>query len=129
MSASEKVFLCVDPGEKRIGLAISDPTGNFARPLQVLTHISRAVDAATIAQIGKDRQVKAIIVGQALDWDGQMGRQRAAQRVWPRPSKPKPKFRCTCGMKAAARPKPRQLAWRWVIRVASAKVTWTTWPR
>ncbi len=37
--------LAVDPGEKRIGLAISDPTGTISRPLTVLTHEARAKDA------------------------------------------------------------------------------------
>ena len=39
----------VDPGEKRIGLAVSDPTGTIARPLRVLEHSARMVDAAQIA--------------------------------------------------------------------------------
>jgi len=43
--------LAVDPGEKRIGLAISDPSGMLARPLAILQHKARAVDAQAIAQI------------------------------------------------------------------------------
>ncbi len=66
-------FSAVDPGEKRIGLAVSDPSATISRPLQVLPHVSRVVDAATIAQIARDQGAIRIIVGQALDWDGQVG--------------------------------------------------------
>jgi len=36
----------VDPGQKKIGLAVSDPTRTIASPLTVLRHVSMAVDAA-----------------------------------------------------------------------------------
>jgi len=62
--------LAVDPGEKRIGLALSDPSATIAGPLQVLEHVSRPVDAAGIAQIAAEHQAGQIIVGQALDEDG-----------------------------------------------------------
>ncbi len=64
-------ILAVDPGEKRIGLALSDPTGSIASPLTTLNHVARAVDAATIAGIAAEYQVGRIVVGQALDDDGQ----------------------------------------------------------
>ena len=63
-------ILSVDPGEKRIGIAISDPTGTIANPLTVIKHVSRPIDAATIAQIASENDVIKIIVGQALDLDG-----------------------------------------------------------
>jgi putative Holliday junction resolvase len=60
-------ILAVDPGEKRIGLAVSDHTGTIANPLQVLKHVARAVDAAAIAAIAAECEAGAIVVGQALD--------------------------------------------------------------
>lgn len=65
--------LGVDPGDKRIGLAVSDPTGTIARGLAVVNHVARAVDAATIAQIAAEQGAIKIIVGQALDDEGQVG--------------------------------------------------------
>ncbi len=62
-------ILAVDPGEKRLGIAISDPTATIANPLTVLKHISRTLDAATIAQLAMEQQAGKIIVGQALDDD------------------------------------------------------------
>ncbi|MBE0698860.1 MAG: Holliday junction resolvase RuvX [Anaerolineaceae bacterium] len=63
-------ILGVDPGEKRIGLALSDPTLTIASPLVVLKHISRRIDAASIAQLAVEHDVMRIIVGQALDGEG-----------------------------------------------------------
>jgi len=63
-------FLAIDPGDKRIGLAISDPTGTIANPLSVLKHISRAKNATRIIEICKNYKVEKIIVGQSLDEDG-----------------------------------------------------------
>jgi putative holliday junction resolvase len=63
--------LAVDPGEKRIGVAISDPTGTIANPLAVVKHVARQVDAAAIAQIAQENEVKIIVVGQALDDEGE----------------------------------------------------------
>jgi putative Holliday junction resolvase len=64
-------ILAVDPGDKRIGLALSDPSGTIANPLSVLRHISRPLDAAQIAQIAAEQGAAEIVVGQALDEDGQ----------------------------------------------------------
>ena len=64
-------ILAVDPGEKRIGLALSDPTGVIASPLSVLQHISRKADAASIARLAEENGAVRIIVGEALDDEGQ----------------------------------------------------------
>jgi putative Holliday junction resolvase len=63
--------LAVDPGEKRIGIAISDPTGTIANPLAVLAHVSRPVDAAAISSLAAGHEAELIVVGQALDAEGQ----------------------------------------------------------
>jgi putative Holliday junction resolvase len=65
------IVLAVDPGEKNIGLAVSDPTGTIANPLTVIKHVSRPLDAAAIAQIAVERGTAYIVVGQALDENGQ----------------------------------------------------------
>jgi putative holliday junction resolvase len=63
-------ILAIDPGEKRIGLALSDPTGTIASPLMVLGHTSRPVDATAIADLALQYQVELIVVGHSLDDDG-----------------------------------------------------------
>lgn len=64
-------ILAVDPGEKRLGLAISDPSGTIANPLATLKHRSRDQDADQIVQIAAEYHVERIVVGQALDETGQ----------------------------------------------------------
>jgi len=63
-------ILAVDHGEKRIGLAISDSTGTIANPLKVIEHVSRVIDAAQVADISAQNQVKLIIIGQSFDEEG-----------------------------------------------------------
>lgn len=63
-------ILAVDPGEKHIGIAISDPTGTIASPLIVVQHASRPIDAATIADLANEYAVGLIIIGKALDEEG-----------------------------------------------------------
>ena len=75
-------ILAVDPGEKRLGIAVSDPSGTIARPLSVIKHISREIDAAAIAQVAIDHGVSIIIIGWALDSNGFPGPQaRKASRL------------------------------------------------
>ena len=76
-------ILAIDPGEKHLGVAISDPNGIIASPLTILNHIARAVDAAAIAQLADEHQVELILVGQALDDEGMPTTQsrRAARLV------------------------------------------------
>lgn len=63
-------ILSVDHGEKRIGLAISDPTAIIASPLKVIEHISRVMDAAQVAALAEEYHVGLIIVGQSFDEEG-----------------------------------------------------------
>jgi putative Holliday junction resolvase len=63
-------ILAIDPGEKFIGLAISDPTGTIAGPLTVLRHRSREADAAAIARLAAAHGVARLVVGQATDAAG-----------------------------------------------------------
>ena len=65
--------LAVDPGTVRIGLALSDPGRSIARPLDVLTHRSRAQDAHAIAARAEAEGAGLILVGVALDRGGKAG--------------------------------------------------------
>ena len=74
--------LAVDPGNVRIGLAISDPTGTIARPLSILHHTSRHEDAVTILKTAAEQEAALILVGVALDLEGEVGPQaRMALRL------------------------------------------------
>jgi len=74
--------LGIDPGDKNIGLALSDPSGMIANPLMVIEHVSRQIDAAFIANVASQNGVGKIIVGQSLDVDGKPSFQgRKANRL------------------------------------------------
>lgn len=65
--------MAVDPGERRLGIAMSDPSRTIASPVTVIRHVARLVDAAAIVQIAETHEVVLIVVGQALDSDGNPG--------------------------------------------------------
>ena len=75
-------ILALDPGEKRIGVALSDPTGFVARPLTTLAHTSREADAARVAALAAEHGAEMILVGIALDAADARGPQaRRAERL------------------------------------------------
>lgn len=63
-------ILAVDHGEKRIGLALSDPTGTIATPFKVIDHVSRLLDAAQVANLAHENEAGLIVVGQSFDEEG-----------------------------------------------------------
>src|SRR5215207_6376689 len=63
-------ILAVDHGEKRIGLALSDPTATIASPFKVIEHVSRLIDAAQVANIAQENEVGLIVVEQSFDEEG-----------------------------------------------------------
>jgi len=67
--------LSVDPGEVRIGLAVSDPTRTIARPLEVMRHTSRAADVLGILERVARQGAGAIVVGVAMNSEGEVGPQ------------------------------------------------------
>lgn len=75
-------ILAVDPGEKYIGLAICDPLGLIARPLATLRHEARPKDAERIVSAALESDAEMILVGQALNTEGEVGTQaRRAERL------------------------------------------------
>lgn len=62
-------IMAVDPGEKRIGIAMSDPTGTIANPHSTIIHTSRHKDAYAISELAEENNVGKIVVGEALDID------------------------------------------------------------
>lgn len=75
-------ILAVDPGERHLGLAVSDPSGLIDRPLTTLTHQSRAADAERIAAVAAEQAAALILIGYALDAEGRPGPQaRHAEKL------------------------------------------------
>jgi putative Holliday junction resolvase len=72
-------LMALDIGERRIGVALSDPGRMLARGLQVITRGSRQADASLIASLVREHEVEKIIVGHPLRLDGSAGEQ--ARRI------------------------------------------------
>lgn len=67
--------LGVDPGSKRIGLAVSDLSGTIASPLVVLQRSkSRQHDLHELARIAREEEAEVIVVGLPLNMDGSEGK-------------------------------------------------------
>ena len=73
-------LLALDVGERRIGVAISDPTGTVARPLTAIARASRHADFEAVAQLVNDYQVARVIVGLPLSLNGSEGPQARQTR-------------------------------------------------
>jgi putative Holliday junction resolvase len=75
----------VDAGERRIGVAMSDPTRLLASPLTVLDRrngLAPVLDALTV--LARDEGVSHIVVGLPLNADGSEGAQARRAREFAR---------------------------------------------
>ncbi|NLE44588.1 MAG: Holliday junction resolvase RuvX [Chloroflexi bacterium] len=68
-------ILALDPGRRRVGIAISDPSGTIARPLMTLERGSRACDFERIHQLVVTHGVERVVVGLPLTPAGKRGAQ------------------------------------------------------
>ncbi|MDD5288384.1 MAG: Holliday junction resolvase RuvX [Dehalococcoidales bacterium] len=72
-------ILGLDVGDKRIGLALSDPMGILASPLTIIERTREPDDIEAILKIAREREVGVIIVGLPRLMNGDIGPQ--AQKV------------------------------------------------
>ena len=68
-------LLGLDLGERRIGLALGDPTGLLAGALMVLPSRVRARDVAAVREIAAREGAVAAVVGVPVNMDGSRGPQ------------------------------------------------------
>ncbi len=67
--------LGLDIGDKRIGVALSDPEGILASPLTIISCKDDRLDIEAITNIISQNQVEQIIVGLPRSMDGSIGKQ------------------------------------------------------
>ena len=67
--------MSLDVGDKRIGVALSDPYGILASPLTIISRQNEAVDIESIIHIVSQRQVGLIIVGLPRSMNGSLSKQ------------------------------------------------------
>lgn len=71
--------IALDVGERRIGIAIADPSGSFALPLEVLERSALDADLAAIVEIAERYGADTIVVGDPVQLSGERG--IAAQKI------------------------------------------------
>jgi putative Holliday junction resolvase len=67
--------LAFDVGDRRVGLALSDPSGVIASPLTVIERRSKAEDFGRIARLVRQHEAGCLVVGHPLRADGSSGPQ------------------------------------------------------
>ena len=63
----------LDYGERRIGVALSDPLGITAQPLRTLERVTLAADLEGLATLARHHAVERFVVGLPLALDGSRG--------------------------------------------------------
>jgi len=71
--------IALDIGEKRIGVAVSDPSGTVATPLAVVDTVLAVSNGDKLKRIVQDYEPELVVVGLPLSMDGTEGEQ--ARRV------------------------------------------------
>lgn len=67
--------LGLDIGDRRIGVALSDPDGVLASPLTIIERRGEALDLESIDRLIKEYEVGRVIVGLPVSMDGSLGPQ------------------------------------------------------
>ena len=67
--------LGLDFGERRIGLALSDPLGIIAKPLTIIDRKKTADHISRISEIVSERKITSIVVGLPLTLKGDYSKQ------------------------------------------------------
>jgi putative Holliday junction resolvase len=73
-------ILALDPGSRRIGLAVSDPTGTLAQPLDAVERRSGRDWAGVIVTLAEELEVAEIVVGLPRHMNGEEGESAAEAR-------------------------------------------------
>jgi putative holliday junction resolvase len=75
-------ILAIDPGSKRVGLALSDPTATIAQALATLPAEPAGTLPSRIAQVARTNEAARIVVGLPRRLDGSRGPEaKAAQNL------------------------------------------------
>jgi putative Holliday junction resolvase len=74
--------LALDYGPARTGVAVSDPTGTLARPLEVVPRADGEQGLRRIAELARREGVERIVVGHPLTLSGERGEQAVATETF-----------------------------------------------
>jgi putative holliday junction resolvase len=74
--------LAVDVGTRRLGIAVSDPTGTVASPLATVPRRTPAEDAKALAALAGEHAATTVVVGLPVTLAGREGPAAKAVRAW-----------------------------------------------
>jgi len=74
--------LAVDVGTRRLGVAVSDPTGTVASPLATVPRRTPAEDAKALAALAGEQDATTVVVGLPVTLAGREGPAAKAVRAW-----------------------------------------------
>ncbi len=63
-------MLGLDIGKRRIGVAVSDPLGLLARPVETVRSLSLNKDVARIVEIARELEAEMVVVGDPIHMSG-----------------------------------------------------------
>jgi putative Holliday junction resolvase len=66
-------FLALDVGSRRLGVAVSDPSGTVATPLATLPRRDPAADATAIARLAAEQEADTVVAGLPVSLSGREG--------------------------------------------------------
>lgn len=67
--------IALDVGDVRIGVAVSDPTGTIAQPLEVYRRVGYRPDSAYVQGLCERFETRHVVLGLPLNMDGSRGGQ------------------------------------------------------
>lgn len=67
--------IALDVGDVRIGIAVSDPTGTIAQPLEVYRRVGYGPDCRYVEGLCRQYATHSVVVGMPLNMDGTAGGQ------------------------------------------------------
>jgi putative Holliday junction resolvase len=74
--------LALDVGSRRLGVAVSDPTGTVATPLATLPRRGVEADASAIARLAAEQEAGTVVAGLPVSLSGREGPAARAVRTY-----------------------------------------------
>ncbi len=74
--------LALDYGSARTGVAVSDPTGMIARPVEVVQKAGTDRGLARIGELVREHETERVVVGLPLTMSGRLGEQAAETELF-----------------------------------------------
>ncbi len=63
-------YLCLDIGDRRIGIAVSDPFNSYSLPVTTYNRKNLKIDLKAISDIVKEKCATALVCGLPVNFDG-----------------------------------------------------------